>query len=59
LIQNLDKKRDAHLEYYKSLIENKLRDTINLKRQEYINQLILTPSENYIKKKKYHIKLNY
>ena len=52
LIYNLDKKRDAHLEYYKSLIENKLKETINIKRSEYINQLILIPSDTYIKKKK-------
>jgi len=43
LIQNLDKKRDAHLEYYKLLIENKLKDTINLKKKEYMNKLILVP----------------
>jgi hypothetical protein len=51
LITTLDKKRDSYLEYYKNLIENKLKDTVNKKRIEYINQLVLIPSDNYIKKK--------
>lgn len=51
LITTLDQKRDAHLEYYKNLIENKLNETINKKREQYINKLILIPSETYIKKK--------
>lgn len=52
LIFNLDKKRDHYLEYYKTLIESKLKETINKKRDKYINQLILIPTETYISKKK-------
>ena len=52
LITTLDKKRDAYLEYYKNLIENKLKETINKKREDYIKQLVLIPDEcMYIKKK--------
>jgi hypothetical protein len=51
LIYTLDQKRDSYLEYYKNLIENKLKETINKRRNKYINQLILVPSETYIKKK--------
>lgn len=51
LITILDKKRDVHLEYYKNLIENKLKETIHKKRVDYINKLILTPSNICIKKK--------
>jgi hypothetical protein len=57
LIMTLDKKRDAYLEYYKNLIDNKLKDTISKKQYEYIEKLILTPSPIYIKKiKPKHIK---
>lgn len=52
LIHTLDKKRDHYLEYYKTLIESKLKDTINRKREQYINQLILIPTETYVSKKK-------
>lgn len=52
LIFNLDKKRDQYLEYYKTLIESKLKETINKKREQYINQLVLIPTETYISKKK-------
>jgi hypothetical protein len=51
LITTLDKKRDSYLEYYKNLIENKLKETINKKREDYIKQLVLVPSEEVIKKK--------
>ena len=51
LITSLDKKRESHLIYYKNLIENKLKETIFKKREEYISQLIITPSKQYIKKK--------
>lgn len=51
LISSLDKKRDAHLEYYKELIENKLKETIKYKRDQYICQLILIPLRTYITKK--------
>lgn len=51
LITILDKKRDVHLEYYKNLIENKLKETIHKKRVDYINKLILIPSNICIKKK--------
>jgi hypothetical protein len=51
LITALDKKRDSYLEYYKNLIENKLKETINKRREHYINQLILIPDENPIRKK--------
>jgi hypothetical protein len=51
LITTLDKKRDTYLEYYKNLIENKLKETINKKKQDYIKQLILIPSNISIKKK--------
>jgi hypothetical protein len=57
LIMTLDKKREAYLEYYKNLIDNKLKDTINKKQSEYIQKLILRPSPTYIKKiKSKHIK---
>lgn len=52
LIQSLDKKRDYYLEYYKTLIENKLKETINKKKEQYLNQLMLIPTETYISKKK-------
>lgn len=52
LITSLDKKRDYYLEYYKTLIESKLKDTINKKRNNYLEQLVLIPSENFISKKK-------
>jgi hypothetical protein len=52
LIFNLDKKRDHYLEYYKTLIESKLKETINKKREQYINKLILIPIDTYISKKK-------
>lgn len=51
LIYTLDQKRDSYLEYYKNLIENKLKETINKRKDNYINQLILVPSKTYIKKK--------
>lgn len=51
LITTLDKKRDSYLEYYKNLIENKLKETITKKRDDYIKQLILIPSDMCIKKK--------
>ena len=51
LITTLDKKRDSYLQYYKNLIENKLKETINKKREDYIKQLVLVPSEEFIKKK--------
>lgn len=52
LIYNLDKKRDEHLEYYKSLIENKLKETINLKKKTLIDNLRLIEETFYIIKKK-------
>ena len=52
LIYSLDKKRDYYLEYYKTLIESKLKDTINKKKKQYIDQLTLIPLESYISKKK-------
>lgn len=51
LITSLDKKRDSYLEYYKNLIENKLKETINKRRDQYINQLVLIPDEMPIRKK--------
>ena len=51
LITTLDKKRDSYLEYYKNLIENKLKETINKKKDDYIKKLILIPSDICIKKK--------
>jgi hypothetical protein len=51
LITTLDKKRDSYLEYYKNLIENKLKETINKKKEDYIAQLVLIPSNISIKKK--------
>lgn len=51
LITSLDKKRDSYLEYYKNLIENKLKETINKRREHYINQLVLIPDEIPIRKK--------
>ena len=52
LIYNLDKKRDEHLEYYKSLIENKLKETINIKKKTLIDNLRLIEETFYIIKKK-------
>jgi len=52
LIFNLDKKRDEHLEFYKSLIENKLKETINLKKKTLIDNLRLIEETFYIIKKK-------
>lgn len=52
LISSLDKKRDAHLGYYKALIENKLKETIKRKREEYILKLNFVEEPVYIKKKK-------
>jgi hypothetical protein len=52
LIYNLDKRRDEHLEYYKSLIENKLKETINLKKKALIDNLRLIEEPFYIIKKK-------
>lgn len=51
LITSLDKKRDSYLEYYKNLIENKLKETINKRREHYINQLVLIQHEIPIRKK--------
>ena len=54
LIYTLDKKRDEHMEYYKLLIENKLKETLKIKQHSYINTLIITPDFdplNFIKKK--------
>jgi hypothetical protein len=51
LITTLDQKRDSYLEYYKNLIENKLKETINKRRENYINQLVLLPEETFFKKK--------
>jgi len=51
LITSLDKKRDSYLEYYKNLIENKLKETINKRRDQYINQLVLIQHETPIRKK--------
>lgn len=52
LIKSLDKKRDSYLEYYRNLIENKLQETINKKKNQYIQELVLIPSEVYIRKKR-------
>lgn len=62
IISELDKKRDTHLEYYKCLIESKLKDNILLKNTKYINELILIPYQNDIiisKKNKAVIKSKY
>lgn len=55
LISNLDRKRNQHLEYYKSLIENKLKETITLKKEALIDslRLIQHSSLQFIIKKKY------
>jgi len=52
VIYNLDKKRNEHIDYYKSLIENKLKETINLKKFTLINTLRIIPNDFYIIKKK-------
>lgn len=52
VIYNLDKKRNEHIDYYKSLIENKLKETINLKKFTLINTLRIIPNDFYTIKKK-------
>jgi hypothetical protein len=59
LIYNLDKRRDEHLEYYKSLIENKLKETINLKKKALIDNLRLIEEPFYIIKKKTNKKVQF
>jgi len=54
LIYLLDKKRDDHLKYYKTLIETKLNETINIKINNYIQKLKIKSDESFrpfIKKK--------
>mgnify|MGYP000692190924 CR=1 FL=1 len=59
LIYNLDKKRDEHLEYYKSLIENKLKETINTKKKTIKDNLRLIENDFYIIKKKSNKKVKF
>lgn len=47
LISALDKKRDSHMEYYKSLIESKLNQTIKSKQEIIINKLLLSDTFNF------------
>jgi hypothetical protein len=54
LIFSLDRKRDEHLKYYKTLIESKLNETMASKTKNYVNKLIVKSDESfrpYIKKK--------
>lgn len=54
LIFSLDRKRDEHLKYYKTLIESKLNETIASKTKNYVCKLIVKSDESfrpYIKKK--------
>jgi hypothetical protein len=54
IIYSLDRKRDEHLKYYKSLIESKLNETIATKTKNYVQKLIVKSDESfkpYIKKK--------
>lgn len=41
LIYSLDKKREMHLDYYKQLIEDKLKQTILLKQKQHLEKLTL------------------
>lgn len=41
IIAAMDKKRDDHLEYYRSLIDDKLKETINSKNKHYIDKLLI------------------
>lgn len=52
IISEMDKKRELHLEYYKSLIDSKLKERILLQNNQYINTLILNNSSEIIIKKK-------
>ena len=52
LISNLDKKRDDHLEYYKSVIETKLNETIIFKKKLLTDNLRVIEDNFYIIKKK-------
>jgi hypothetical protein len=55
IIKDLDKKRDMHLQFYKQLIEDKLQETIQLKRKNIQDKLIIQSENdnftNFIKKK--------
>jgi hypothetical protein len=52
LIENLDNQRDSYLDYYKSLIENKLNETIEKKRLEYTKQLLIYDDDLFFTVKK-------
>lgn len=61
LIKNLDNQRDVYLDYYKSLIENKLNETIENKKLEYTKKLLVDEDDTIFiitkKKSKYRNKL--
>lgn len=56
IISEMDKKRELHLEYYKSLIDSKLKERILLQNNQYINKLILNNSNEILIKKKCKVK---
>jgi hypothetical protein len=47
IIASLDEKREENLEYYKMLIDTKLQDTINFKKQNYTNTLLIKNKEYF------------
>lgn len=58
IIYILDRKRDEHLKYYKTLIETKLNETISTKINNYIKKLSIKSDESFkpfIKKKHKHV----
>lgn len=57
LISVLDKKRNDYIEYYKLLIETKLKNTIDIRQKEYIKLLTLNES-TYGKIQKHNKKID-
>ena len=46
LIHEMDRRRDEMLDYYKTLIEDKIKTSLNKRHDEYINTLLLLPESN-------------
>jgi hypothetical protein len=49
LIESLEKKRELHIEYYKTLIENKLNERLNARIDDYYNTILLKEERNFIR----------
>lgn len=49
LIESLEKKRELHIEYYKTLIENKLNERLNARIDDYYNTILLKEECNFIR----------